>query len=83
MDVVGRATTCSKCKKEFPVSSFGSKPMYSGYLYSNWTLRDIESHIEEAEKYTNLMPKHNNVYQLHSILVSNILYCVAKNWVFG
>ena len=42
---------CSKCMKEFPVSSFGNKPMYGGFNCSNWTVRNLRSHIEEARKY--------------------------------
>ena len=39
---------CSKCLKEFPTISFGSKPNYGGYECQNWLLRDNSMHKSKA-----------------------------------
>ena len=39
---------CSKCMKQFPTSSFGAKPDYSGYDWAKWLKRDIDNHRQKA-----------------------------------
>ena len=40
---------CSKCLKEFPTASFGSKPDYSGYNWESWPPRNLQEHIEKSK----------------------------------
>lgn len=39
---------CSKCLKEFPTTSFGSKPDYSGFNTESWCKRSLATHTAKA-----------------------------------
>lgn len=48
---------CSKCLKEFPTSSFGEKPNYSGYNHSQWVPHTSSSHCSHALTYVSAETK--------------------------
>jgi len=42
---------CSKCKKNFVTTTFGSKPCYGGFDCDGWCMRDMSSHLHFTKKY--------------------------------
>ena len=70
---------CSKCLKEFPTISFGSKPNYGGYERQNWLLRDNSMHKSKAleSKSAKTATSRVNIEQSYGAKYSELLQLPA------
>ena len=48
---------CSRCFKEFPTTTFGEKPDFTGFDRDQWPKRSLDKHREHAMKYLDAYTK--------------------------